>query len=116
MADDPWTQDEIDELMDEWNGARQPQRKEKPVISEHGLKVYRYAQDCGGWFTIPDAAQSCDIGNTTAKHHLKAMADSGVLERMKMHPHFRFRLARTMTADAAKRATELEEACAVLAS
>jgi len=110
MADDPWTQAELDELADEWNA---PPQKGLSKMTEHEARAYHQATIERGWFTAPELADRSDISDRSAREVLRTWTRRGIVEMCDLKPR-RYKLADNPGEAAQKHATRLDEACAVL--
>jgi len=81
-------------------------------ISPHLTKVYR-SFDVDDWKTSASIAAAVEISPRTARKHLLALTEAGVLEQKDLFPGYRFRLIPKPSPAARKLIGEIEAAAEV---
>ena len=108
MADDPWTQDELNDVMDEWNAKRTVTQME-----EHEAKLYHAVLSAADWATAADLAVAAGISDRTSRKFLAKWTKMELVEMFDLKPR-RYRANTILSHKTENAAAKLKEAANII--
>lgn len=84
------------------------------MITPHEVRTYQAVQQ--SWATSREVASKAGVAERTARHHLRRLADAGVIERFEAFDGFRYRANPNPNDSAVIRISQLDNAAAVFRS